>query len=57
MPSAATTSTNKTPAGDRTNAAMSKLLIIGSPEASTMRRTTQVTSGAKIAKPSSCRAK
>ena len=57
MPSAATTSTNTTPAGDRTNAAMSKLLIIGSPEASTMRRTTQVTSGAKIAKPSSCRAR
>jgi hypothetical protein len=36
------------------NAAMSKLLIIGSPEASTMRRPTQVASGARIAKPSSC---
>ena len=52
--SAATTTTNATPAGERTNAAMSKLLITGSPEASTMRRPTQVTSGAKIAKPRSC---
>ena len=44
---AATTSTNTAPLGERTNVAMSKLLITGSPEVSTMRRPIQVTSGAR----------
>ena len=42
------------PAGESTNAAMSKLLITGPPDASTMRRPTPVTSGVRSAKPSSC---
>jgi len=52
--SATTTSTNATPVGESTNLAMSKLLITGSPAASTMRRPTQLTIGVNKATPSSC---